>query len=531
MGSHIASRGRSRPAKMSPPDSDAVGGGEGATPGPPPTDPPPPVVCVMGQTGAGKSKLAVELALALGGEVVNCDAMQVYRGLPIATAQISEEEQRGVAHHMLGVVDPTAGARGEPGAGGDAVGGGAITVRDFRDAALPVVEEIRARGKVPLLVGGSDYYLQALVSRSLLDETDPAVEVDDDDDDEDDLDESAKRARVARTAPDAAPPRDQSSAAEAHARLRAVDPSSAAKIHPNNVRRVRRYLEIHDATGEPPSVVFARRRAAAAAARRDGGRHEGARYRALFLVMRAENDELDAALRRRVDGMVEAGLVDELERLAAETTKSKSKSETKTGADPADEDEDAARGVRQSIGFHEWGAYLRARGFAWGGEVGDASSGGDAGADLDALRADAVEAMKADTCRLARRQLRRCLRLERRFGWRLTCLDSTATHAGLRVGDAAAAASAWARDVYEPALHAATRFLEGEEASAGGDGNVVDAGDVEWVEYRCEACDRTLRGETERRAHFEGRKHRRRAAAIRKRARVAGGRGEGGAGD
>ena len=147
---------------------------------------------------------------------------------------------------------------------------------------------------------------------------------------------------------------------------------------------------------------------------------------------------------------------------------------TKAGAGAANEDEDDARGVRQSIGFHEWGAYLRARGFAWGGEVGESSRGADAGADLDALRADAVEAMKADTCRLARRQLRRCLRLERRFGWRLTYLDSTTTHAGIRVGDAAAAAAAWARDVYEPALNAATRFLAGEEASGDGEGHDDD---------------------------------------------------------
>ena len=199
---------------------------------------------------------------------------------------------------------------------------------------------------------------------------------------------------------------------------------------------------------------------------------------------------MDNALRRRVDGMVEAGLVGELERLAAAMTRMK----TKAGAGVANEDEDDARGVRQSIGFHEWGAYLRARGFAWGGEVGESSRGADAGADLDALRADAVEAMKADTCRLARRQLRRCLRLERRFGWRLTYLDSTTTHAGIRVGDAAAAAAAWARDVYEPALNAATRFLAGEEASGDGEGHDDDDDDVEWVEYRCEACDRTLRG-------------------------------------
>ena len=112
------------------------------------------VLCVLGQTGAGKSKLAVELALALGGEVVNCDAMQVYAGLPIATAQIPEDEQQGVPHHMLGVVHPGTAQDSE------------FTVREFRDKALPIVEDILRRGKVPLLVGGSDYYLRALVSRA-----------------------------------------------------------------------------------------------------------------------------------------------------------------------------------------------------------------------------------------------------------------------------------------------------------------------------------------------------------------------------
>lgn len=484
------------------------------------------VVCIMGQTGAGKSKLAVELALALGGEVVNCDAMQVYEGLSIATAQIPEQEQRGVPHHMLGVVQPST-ARGAD------TEDASINVREFRDMALPIVEDVLARGKVPLLVGGSDYYIRALVSRALLDDqtwvgSEPAETPGEEEDVDAEADAVDADNDLSAAPPSVATAED---ARAAHDRLRAVDPTSAAKIHPNNTRRVRRYLEIFEATGKPASEVFA------------GGVDREMRYRCLFFAMRADDSELDLALRRRVDAMVAAGLVCELECAAAKMAA-------------------GGRGAGQSIGFHEWGAYLRAReidrtgdGFHAtlkpGATRGDARDVGTAGAaatasqsstegltsrpvHLEALRRDAVEATKADTCRLARRQARRCARLERAFGWRLRFLDSTATHRALRENNGAAAAAAWALDVFNPALAAAESFLAGssvEEAPNvfGGEDAKRRRGDAplfsatraatEWQEYRCDVCDRTLRGETERLAHFHGRRHLKRAAAARKRAR------------
>lgn len=472
--------------------------------------PPPDVVCVLGQTGAGKTRLAVEIALECGGEVVNCDAMQVYAGLPIATAQASAGEMRGVPHHMLGCVDPFANGGGGASTSGRGAGktgkedGGGITVRDFRDAALGIIGEIRARGKTPVLVGGSDYYLRAVVCESLLDDgddasaaagSDDAASSDEDADDgpnTDAKDASAKRPRTDTT--DAV--MDESAALAAHARLREVDPVSAAKIHPRNTRRVRRYLEIYESAGTPPSELFARQRK----------RNNNRRFRSLFLCMRADTDELDLALRRRVDGMLRAGLVEELEAFAAKVS----------GGGGTESD---ARGVAQSIGFHEWGRYLRARGLHWtggGGSDGHCGDDGEGGGDVNALREEAVEAMKADTCRLARRQLRRCRRLERAFGWRMIYLDSTATHAGLRLGDDVAARGAWARDVRTPALDATVAFLSGEDPGGGGGGEAAPAEEAPWTERRCEACDKTLRGETEWRAHVEGKRHRNRVAALRK---------------
>ncbi len=480
---------------------------------------PPSVVCVLGQTGAGKTALAVELALALDGEVINCDAMQVYRGLPVATAQATEAERRGVPHHMLGVVDPheRRAHRDERSAGrapggdddAEAPAGPGITARGFRDLALPVVEDVLARGKVPLLVGGSDYYLRAIVTRALLD--------DDDDDDapEPPLDDRDPPPRDEATAPPAAAAAALSNS-ELHERLRSIDPASAAKIHPNNARRVRRYLAICEAADAPASVAFERR--AAKMARRssdaDSGVSGAVRFRSLFLALRADHSELDLALGRRVDGMLERGLVEELERHFAAARR-----------DERARRDDAPSGAAQAIGFHEWGAYLRARGLGGEGDGALPPPPSDDDFAVAALRREAVEAMKADTRRLARRQLNRCRRLERSFGWRLTYLDSTAAHAAERVGDAAARRNAWAKDVVEPALEAARAFLAGGGGDGfGGDGAGAAASRAaEWTEHRCEACDRTLRGEAERKAHFEGRRHRKRVAAMRK--KRAGGHG------
>ena len=504
----------------------------------------PKVLCVLGQTGAGKSKLAVELGLALGGEVVNCDAMQVYAGVPIATAQIPETEQGGVPHHMLGVVLAKAVA---PGSGSEVKNSEpGFTVREFRNAALPIVENILTRGKVPLLVGGSDYYLRALVSRALLDDQGGAQpntgsgEVDDDDDDDDDgLTSSAGATSQQSRRLDS---NDESRTGHGHpildtsgsqildplvqhARLRAVDPVSARKIHPNNTRRVRRYLEIFDQTGSPASQVFARQKGKAG-----DDADKSMRYDALFFAMRADDDVLDKVLRKRVDTMLANGMVQELERMTATST-------TTSG-------DTSARGAACAIGFHEWRGYLDAlrrngrcvndKGTGIGTGTGKTSA--PPVADLDAMRRTATEHTKQDTCRLARRQLKRCQRLTRVFGWRLTFLDSTETHRLLGEGGshAAAAQTAWTKDVLDPALAESLAFLAGEssgdvakrnrndDAAAAANQKKAETEtepEPEWKEHRCDVCDKTVRGETERVAHFDGRRHWRRVSATRKKAR------------
>ncbi|KFK30017.1 hypothetical protein AALP_AA7G206700 [Arabis alpina] len=111
------------------------------------------VVVVMGPTGSGKSKLAVDLASLFPVEIINADAMQIYNGLDVLTNKVTTLEQKGVPHHLLGTLSPDM----------------EFTAKDFRQSTIPLIEDILSRNHIPLLVGGTNYYIQAVVSNFLLD--------------------------------------------------------------------------------------------------------------------------------------------------------------------------------------------------------------------------------------------------------------------------------------------------------------------------------------------------------------------------
>jgi tRNA dimethylallyltransferase len=183
---------------------------------------PPPVVAIIGPTAAGKSDLGVDLAVALGGEVVNGDAMQVYRGMDIGTAKLSLSQRRGVPHHVLDMLDVT-----EPAA-----------VADFQRWAREAILQCRERGLAAVLVGGSALYLRAVLDEFEFPGTDPVV-----------------RRRLEHDL-------DLLGARPLHERLVAVDPAAAAAILPSNGRRIVRALEVVEITGGPfraalPQHVYA----------------------------------------------------------------------------------------------------------------------------------------------------------------------------------------------------------------------------------------------------------------------------------
>jgi tRNA dimethylallyltransferase len=220
-------------------------------------------IAVVGPTATGKSELAVELASRLGGEVINADAMQLYRGMDIGTAKVTEEERRGVPHHLLDVLDITETA----------------SVAAYQRHARARMEELLAAGKVPVLAGGSGLYVQAVLDDLRFPGTDPAV-----------------RARLDAEV-------ELVGAELLHGRLATVDPIAAAAILPSNARRIVRALEVIEITGQPFSANLPK--------------PGPARYGTVVIGVDRAVEELDARVELRVKRMFEAGLVDEVAALAA----------------------------------------------------------------------------------------------------------------------------------------------------------------------------------------------------------------------
>jgi tRNA dimethylallyltransferase len=223
----------------------------------------PPVVAVVGPTATGKTALAVALAQRLGGEVVNADSMQLYRGMDIGTAKPDVAERRGVPHHLLDLWHVR-----EP-----------ASVADYRQRARAEIDRLRAVGTVPLLVGGSGLYVRAVLDELDFPGTDPAV-----------------RARLEGELADVGP-------AALHTRLAGLDPAAARDVLPSNGRRIVRALEVIELTGAPFRARLP-----------DPTPH----YPAIVVGLDRDPAELDERIALRVDRMWAAGFVAEVEALAAD---------------------------------------------------------------------------------------------------------------------------------------------------------------------------------------------------------------------
>ena len=221
---------------------------------------PTPLVAVVGPTGTGKSDLGIALSHELGGEVINADALQLYRGMDIGTAKLPPEERDGVPHHLLDVLDIHEEA----------------SVAAFQRDARRCAEQIRERGRVPVLVGGSGLYVRAALDAIEFPGTDPGIR--------------ARREDQLRRDGRAVLLRE----------LARVDPESAARVKDD--RRLVRALEVHDLTGRPFTSFMPQRRYVRPTVQ-------------IGLAM--DRDELNDRLARRVDLMLERGWLDEVRALAA----------------------------------------------------------------------------------------------------------------------------------------------------------------------------------------------------------------------
>lgn len=252
----------------------------------------PKILALVGPTGSGKTKTAIRICQELGAEVVSMDSMQVYRGMDIGTAKPTPKELAAARHHMIDVADPDE----------------LFTVSMYREMACHAIDDILARGRIPLLAGGTGLYLNAISFDMSLGEHGA---------------DTAFRKELQQIA------EQKDGASVLHARLREVDPESAAKLHPNDTRRVIRALEIYETSGKAKS------------AQAEEQRREGP-YHVLVYGLSLPRGMMYERINARVDQMIDDGLVNEVKTLLEK------------GVEPRKEG-----GAMQAIGYKEIVSALR----------------------------------------------------------------------------------------------------------------------------------------------------------------------------
>lgn len=225
-----------------------------------------PLIILTGPTAVGKTKLSIALAKAVNGEIISADSMQVYQYMDIGSAKIKKEEMQGVPHYLIDVLKPEE----------------EFHVVRFQEMAKQAMEEIYAKGKIPILTGGTGFYIQAVVK---------------DIDFSENTEKSEVRSRLEQLAKD-------KGSEYLHQKLLEVDPDSAQKIHANNVKRVIRALEYYELTGEKISLHNEREAA------------KESPYCYAYFVLNDLREKLYQRIDARVDEMLKKGLVQEVEKLS-----------------------------------------------------------------------------------------------------------------------------------------------------------------------------------------------------------------------
>ncbi|KAK8598670.1 hypothetical protein V6N13_094633 [Hibiscus sabdariffa] len=445
------------------------------------------VVVVMGPTGSGKSRLAIDLAAHFPIEIINADSMQVYQGLDVLTNKVPLHDQKGVPHHLLGTVSSDV----------------EFTAKKFRDSAIPIISDILSRNHLPVIVGGTNYYIQALVSSFLLDES------------AEDMPQIYSSDHPGNEQTDHILDVLSDSCNYSYDLLKELDPVAANRIHPNNHRKINQYLSLYARSGVVPSKLFQGKAA------ENWGRFDNSRYSCCFLCVDAALPVLDQYVEHRVDCMVDAGLPDEV-------------------YDIYNPNANYTIGLRQAIGVREFENFFQA--YFSGNmddEMGDSSDGtslklstrtddelfkenirGILNSTSDnpqkILLEEAIGKVKLNTKRLVRRQKRRVNQLQTLFGWSISYVDATEPIS--KKSD-----ECWAGQVVGPSVEIIRSFLD-EDYSRGwrvSDEESKTVTDIVqrdlWTQYVCKACgDRILRGAHEWEQHKQGRGHRKRVSSLRK---------------
>ncbi|KAI9850760.1 MAG: hypothetical protein M1824_003101 [Vezdaea acicularis] len=429
-----------------------------------------PLLAIIGATGTGKSRLAVELARQFNGEIINGDAMQLYSGLPIITNKIPVEERGGVRHHLLGQVGLEEGG---------------VTVGEFVERAGRVIEEIRGRGRVPVVVGGTGYYTQALLFGGRM------------------VGSGGVREMKERW------PVLEQETERVLEELRRVDPVMAERWHPNERRKIQRSLEIYLTTGRKASDVYDAQKKGGSSTAEEEDSGDGTmpaqttdaaaklRFPTLLFWPHATDAVLKARLDNRVGTMLENGLISEVTSLHEHL-----KRQVAEGKEI-----DRTRGIWVSIGYKEFEPYLEAC----------KSSPGNAS---EALLLQSIDRVRASTRQYAKRQVR-WIRIKL-----LNALASAGAKKNIFLLDTTDLEK-WSENVAEPAIDITRRFLEGQDLpdpkglstlaaellTPRRDYDLSDRRDM-WVRNSCNLCNTTAVTKEDWEKHLKSRGHRR---AVQKR--------------
>ena len=222
-----------------------------------------PLIILTGPTAVGKTALSIKLAKAVNGEIISADSMQVYKYMDIGTAKIEKDEMQGVKHYLINVLSPEE----------------EFNIVKFQILAKEAMEEIYAKGKIPIIVGGTGFYIQSLV-----------YDIDFKENDGDKTIRESLEAEADLIGPDAM-----------HEKLKQIDPKAAEEIHPNNIKKVIRALEFFEQTGQPISL------------HNEEERKKESPYNFSYFVLNQSRDILYKRINQRIDKMVEMGLLKEVE--------------------------------------------------------------------------------------------------------------------------------------------------------------------------------------------------------------------------
>ncbi|XP_076762182.1 tRNA dimethylallyltransferase [Xylocopa sonorina] len=407
-----------------------------------------PVLAILGSTGCGKSRLGIELAQRFSGEIISADSMQVYKGLDIITAKVTEQEKAMAPHHMLDIVDPL-----NP----------SFTVLQFRNMALPIIDDLLAKKKLPIIVGGTNYYIESLLWQILIAKAESDADI-----------EGLTYPKKAKVELDRSTTKSND---ELYEELTKVDPEMATMVHSNNRRKIIRSLEVFEQHGVTHSELLR-------AQRRAGGCELGGplRYRnSILLWLRCDKKVLDERLESRVDAMLETGLVQELLDFHRRYNEQRIKSNTSA---------DYTTGIFQSIGFKEFHAYLLLP------EEKKREKKGEQ------LLQQGINDLKLVTKRYAKKQekwitnrLIRCPDRQMPLIYELDCTDT----------------SQWNSRVYEPAVAIIEAAMRGEKSEQKPSNETIlrqkyiNSSDKK--RHYCNVCDRIFIGKLQWEAHLVSNKH------------------------